>query len=197
MTVLDIFVDLISLFISNLSASWLIGIGMLICLLLLFVTRKLRALLRLFFRPYKKGKTYWCRVVAVSDGDTLTCYRMNLRRSETKLRFAYVDAPESSQSYGLESQRLVKQMVYRKLIRVSITDIDRYGRCVGVVYRFRRNINEELLKRGAAWVYEEYVKDPKQRKHLLSLQEKAKKNKKGLWRGTRPVRPSTYRKQGR
>lgn len=187
----------ISFYLSNLPASWLIGIGVVLCLILLIITRKLSNLLRLYFKPYKKGKTYWCRVIAVSDGDTLTCYRMNLRRSKTKLRFAYVDAPESSQSYGLESQRLVKKMVYRKFIRVSITDIDRYGRCVGVVYRFRRNMNEELVKRGAAWVYEEYVKDPKQRKYLLSLQDKAKKNKKGLWRGTRPVRPSLYRKQSR
>lgn len=179
---------------SNLPASWLICIGMMLCLILLLLVRKIRLILIPYFNPYKKGKTYWCKVIAVSDGDTLTCYRLNFRRSQTKLRFAYVDAPESSQSYGVESQRLVKKMVYRKLVRVKITDIDRYGRCVGVVYRFRRNMNEELVKRGAAWVYEEYIKDPKQRKHLLSLQDKAKKSKKGLWRSNRPVRPSVYRK---
>lgn len=180
---------------SNLPASWLIFIGMALCLILLFLTRKIRRLLLAYFIPYKKGKTYWCKVVAVSDGDTITCFRLNLRRSQTRLRFAYVDAPESSQSYGAESQRLVKKMLYRKLVRIQITDVDRYGRCVGVIYRFRRNVNEELVIRGAAWVYEEYIKDPKQRKHMLSLQEKAKRNKKGLWRGTRPIRPSQYRKQ--
>ena len=182
---------------SNLPASWLICIGMVLCLILLLLIRRIRLVLIAYFNPYEKGKTYWCKVIAVSDGDTLTCYRLNLRRSETKLRFAYIDAPESSQSYGAESQRLVKKMVYRKLVRVKITDIDRYGRCVGVVYRFRRNMNEELVKRGAAWVYEDYIKDPKQRKHLLSLQEKAKKSKKGLWRASRPVRPSVYRKAGK
>ena len=187
----------LSYMLSNLPASWLICIGMLLCLILLLLIRKIRLVLIGYFTPYKKGKTYWCKVIAVSDGDTLTCYRLNLRRSQTKLRFAYVDAPESSQSYGAESQRLVKKMVYRKLVRVEITDIDRYGRCVGVVYRFRRNMNEELVKRGAAWVYEEYVKDPKKRTHLLSLQDKAKKSKKGLWRTSRPVRPSVYRKGGK
>ena len=180
---------------SQLSPAWLIGLGMLICLILVLILRRVIALFRVIFKPYKKGKSYWCRVIAISDGDTLTCARINIRRSQTKLRFAYVDAPESSQSYGAESQRLIKKMVYRKIVRVKITDVDRYGRCVGVIYRFRRNMNEEMVKRGAAWVYEEYISDPKQRKHLLALQENAKKHKKGLWRGTRPIRPSVYRKQ--
>lgn len=182
---------------SNLPASWLIYIGMVLCLILLLLIRKIRIALMRYFKPFKKGKTYWCKVIAVSDGDTLTCYRLNLRRSQTKLRFAYIDAPESTQSYGAESKRLVKKMVYRKFVRVKITDVDRYGRCVGVIYRFRRNINEEMIKRGAAWVYEEYIKDPKQRKHMISLQSKASKNKKGLWRANRPVRPSIYRKNGK
>lgn len=180
---------------STLPATWLIVLGIVICLIALVLIRRITSLCRIVFKPYKKGKTYWCRVIAVSDGDTLTCSRLNLRRSETKLRFAYVDAPESSQSYGAEAQRLVKKMVYRKVVRITITDVDRYGRCVGVIHRFRRNLNEEMVKRGAAWVYEEYIKDPKQRKHMLALQETAKKNKKGLWRGTRPIRPSDYRKQ--
>ena len=85
-------------------------------------------------------------------------------------------------------------MVYKKIVRVTITDIDRYGRCVGVIHRYRKNMNEEMVKRGAAWVYEEYIKDPKHRKHMLALQANARKKKKGLWRTTRPIRPSDFRK---
>lgn len=147
------------------------------------------------FRPFKKNKKYWCRVRSVSDGDTLTCYRFNVRRSETKLRFAHVDAPESKQAYGKESQRLVKSMVQNKIVRVKITDIDRYGRCVGIVYRYRKNINEEIIKRGAAWVYEEYIHDKHHLTYMLQLQNNAKKQKKGLWKSSRPIRPSVYRKQ--
>ena len=55
-------------------------------------------------------------------------------------------------------------------------------------------MNEEMVKRGAAWVYEDYIKDKKHLKHMNSLQNHAKKHKKGLWRGTRPIRPSDYRK---
>lgn len=160
-----------------------------------FALHKLVIYLQDVLRPFKKGKTYWCRVKAVSDGDTLTCYRFNMRRSETKLRFAYVDAPESNQAFGKESQQMVSKMVQNKLVRVQITDIDRYGRCVGVIYRLRKNVNETLVKQGGAWVYEEYIRDKKQLAHWLELQNQAKKGRKGLWKASRPVRPSVYRKQ--
>ena len=178
----------------HLSNSWLIGIGFALCLILVFTFYKIQNALSQLLHPFKKGKTYWCRITAISDGDTLTCYRFNFRRSETKLRFAYIYAPESTQSYGPESKRLIKKMVYRKVVRVRITDIDRFGRCVGEIYRFRRSMNEEMVKRGAAWVYEDYIKDKKHLKHMNALQSHAKKHKKGLWRGTRPIRPSDYRK---
>ncbi|MBO6151566.1 MAG: thermonuclease family protein, partial [Acinetobacter sp.] len=117
---------------ANLSPVWLMVLGFICCLIFLFIFRKIYTFLSIFFKPFKKGKSYYCRVTAISDGDTLTCHRLNFRRSETKLRFAYVDAPESSQAYGKESARLIKSMVHQKWVRVKITDIDRYGRCVGV-----------------------------------------------------------------
>jgi len=64
-----------------------------------------------------------------------------------------------------------------------------------VVYRYRKNINEEIVKRGAAWVYEEYIRDKNHLRYMMELQNKAKKQKKGLWKNSRPVRPSVYRKQ--
>lgn len=109
---------------SSLSVEWLLAIGICLGILLIFILRKIHSFLSNFFRPFKKGKTYWCRVTAVSDGDTLTCYRLNLRRSQTKIRFAYIDAPESNQEYGDESQRLVKKLVYRRFVRINITDVD-------------------------------------------------------------------------
>lgn len=182
---------------SNLSVAWLIAIGICLGILFIFIFRKIHTFFSQLFKPFKKGKTYWCRVTAVSDGDTLTCYRLNLRRSKTKIRFAYIDAPESSQEYGSESQKLVKKLVYRRLVRINITDVDRYGRCVGVVYRRTRNVNEELVKRGAAWVYEEYIKNANKRQHWMALQSQAKKQKKGLWKSSKPIRPSLYRKQSK
>jgi hypothetical protein len=72
---------------ANLSPVWLIILGMLLCAVLFFIFRKIHAFLTDVFKPFKKGKKYWCKVIAVSDGDTITCTCYNLRRSETKLRF--------------------------------------------------------------------------------------------------------------
>ena len=87
-------------------------------------------------------------------------------------------------------------MKYKRL-RQTRYGSDRYGRCVGIVYRRTRNVNEELVKRGAAWVYEEYIKNANKRQHWMALQNQAKKQKKGLWKQARPIRPSVYRKQAK
>lgn len=156
---------------------------------------KIHQLLKLSLKPFKKGNSYWCRVIKVSDGDTVTCRRFNLRASETKLRLAYIDAPESGQKFGKESQDILKKLVEKKFSRIYIQNTDRYGRHVGEIHCRGKNVNEEMLKLGAAWVYEDYVKDINYLKHLNQLQSNAKKKKKGLWQQTRPVRPSDHRKQ--
>lgn len=181
----------------HLSNTWLIALGFILCFFVIFIYRKIAIIFTDFFKPFKKGKIYWCKVIAISDGDTLTCRRFNLRRSETKIRFAYIDAPESSQNYGRESQKILIKMVHKKLVRINITDSDRYGRHVAVVYRIYKNVNEEMVKRGAAWVYADYIKDQKRLKYWMQLQDKAKKQKKGLWKSARPIHPSIYRKQNK
>ncbi len=171
--------------------------GIIFCFLLVLLALFIKKKLEKHLIPYQKGKKYWCKVVHISDGDTLTCRRFNLRRSVTKVRFAYIDAPESKQAYGIESARLLKKMVDGKIVRIQIAEVDRYGRHIGVIHRFGRNINEEMLKRGAAWVYEDYIKDKNELKRLQELQAKAKKQKKGLWKNTRAVHPSVFRNQSR
>lgn len=175
------------------TSTWLVIIAVVLVLLYL-LAQYIHNVLQDVFKPFKKGKHYWCKVVAVSDGDTITIKRFNVRRSETKIRFAYIDAPESSQTFGREAQQMVVKLVQKKLVRIRIVDTDRYGRHVAVIYRRRRNINEELIKRGGAWVYEDYIKDKKQLAYLNKLQQEAKSKKRGLWQQSRPIRPSVYRK---
>lgn len=83
---------------AHLSPFWLIILGMLLCTVLFFIFGKTHAFLTDLFKPFKKGKKYCCKVVALRDGDPLTCTRYHLRRSETKLRFACINAPESTQT---------------------------------------------------------------------------------------------------
>lgn len=172
----------------------LTAFGFILCLICVWLFLRIRAYVAVKLVPFKKGQRYWCKVIAVSDGDTITCQRLNLRRSQSKMRFAYIDAPESKQAYGTEAAKLVRSLILNKWVRVEITDNDRYGRQVGLVYRRGKNINHELVKRGAAWVYEDYIRDQALKKQLLSLQATAKAKKRGLWQAARPVNPSVYRK---
>lgn len=174
---------------------WLIlAIALFGFILIGYISNKLWQKITAILYPFKKGKRYWCTVIAVSDGDTISCKRINVRRSTAKIRLAYIDAPESSQDFGQETRKMVVSLVHKKLVRIRIVDTDRYGRHVAEVYRRGRHINEELIKRGGAWVYADYIKDKRYAQKLNKLQIEAKKDKKGLWKNSRAVRPSTYRK---
>ena len=55
---------------------------------------------------------------------------------------------------------------------------DRYGRILGQVYALGgMNVNQFMVRAGAAWVYELYNTDPV----LPVLQNEARQQKRGLW----------------
>lgn len=58
-----------------------------------------------------------------------------------------------------------------------VQDTDRYGRVVGRVYRGGLDVNAELVKQGAAWVYRNYAKDQR----LFTLEDEARAARRGLW----------------
>jgi len=58
-----------------------------------------------------------------------------------------------------------------------VQDTDRYGRTVGRVYVGNLDVNAELVKQGAAWVYRQFARD----RSLLTLEAEAKAAKRGLW----------------
>jgi micrococcal nuclease len=60
---------------------------------------------------------------------------------------------------------------------VKVQDTDRYGRKVGRVYKDEIDVNAEMIRRGAAWVYRKCARDQR----LYTLEKQARQNKKGLW----------------
>ncbi len=133
-------------------------------------------------------------VVRVTDGDTITIKTLN---GKEKIRFAQIDAPETShfgsksQPYGKEAGVYLKQLVMNKTVKVEIETIDQYGRNVGTVYLGNNNINRELVKNGLAWVYRQYSHDAE----LLNLEKNARDKKIGLWNSDNPIYPSDFRKR--
>lgn len=121
------------------------------------------------------AREYVGRVVAVTDGDTVRMLIAGNR--EIKIRLAEVDAPESSQSYGQASKRELSSLVYNKVARAVVTDVDRYGRAVARLYVGERDINAEMVRRGAAWAFTRYSTDPR----IPRLERDARAARRGLW----------------
>ena len=121
---------------------------------------------------------YIGRVVAISDGDTLTLLVPDgASFKQVKVRLGEIDTPESRQPYGQRAKQALSDLAYNQQARVVVQDTDRYGRTVGRVYVGGVDVNAELVKQGAAWVYRQFARD----QSLFRLEEQAKAAKRGLW----------------
>lgn len=115
------------------------------------------------------------RVVGLADGDTLTL--LTPERRQVRVRLGEIDTPESRQPYGTRARQTLSDLVFGKDARVVVQDTDRYGRTVGRVYAGSVDVNAEMVRQGAAWVYRQYSRDAS----LLQLEAEAKAARRGLW----------------
>jgi endonuclease YncB( thermonuclease family) len=74
------------------------------------------------------------KVVGITDGDTLTVL---VDRKPVKVRLAEIDTPERGQPWASKAKQALSTKVYGQVVRVEVSDTDRYGRTVGHVYRNR------------------------------------------------------------
>lgn len=114
-------------------------------------------------------------VIAVADGDTVTLQTAD--NPKLKIRLAEIDTPEISQPYGLEARLLLNGLVFNQTVEVKTTGLDKYGRTLGRIDCNGVDVNAELVKQGAAWVYREYASDSA----LFVLEEQARTAQRGLW----------------
>ena len=72
------------------------------------------------------------RVVAVSDGDTITV--LDSEEKQHKVRINGIDAPEKGQAFGERSRQSLAQMAHGRDARIECHKIDRFGREVCKVW---------------------------------------------------------------
>jgi endonuclease YncB( thermonuclease family) len=128
-------------------------------------------------------------VAEVHDGDTITV-------NGTRVRLDSIDAPETAQTYGAQSQSQLSDLVLGKTVKVAYAKTDRYGRVVGSVFTSGcKYINLEQVKTGAAWFYRAYQCEisATARYELDQAERAAKSARKGLWSETSPTAPWVYR----
>lgn len=141
---------------------------------------------------FPEGADLRGRVVKVMDGDSL---RLRVSGGEVvEVRLHGIDAPEWKQPHGEQAKRALRKMIQGHKVAVDVVTKDAYNRLVAVIYREHRNINVHMVAEGHAWWYRRYTRTDKA---LEQAEANAKKARKGLWRGNKPIPPWKWRQQYR
>ena len=131
-------------------------------------------------------------VLSVGDGDTIT---VTEGAQKIRVRLACIDAPETAQApYGMESrQALQKLLPVGAEVTIRTKATDRYGRTVGEVLKENRNINQQQVASGHAFVYWQYISGC-DRQTYSRLENDARLRRLGVWSVTGGIqRPWDYR----
>lgn len=132
------------------------------------------------------------KVIKVADGDTITI--LNSQNKQIKIRLYGIDAPEKAQDFGNVSREYLANLVAGKNINATVIDTDRYGRSVSRINIDDKEVAEEMLKSGLAWLYTYYCKIP-ECKQWKELETQAKTAKIGLWSNPTAQEPWKWRKE--
>ncbi len=134
-----------------------------------------------------------CRVVKVTDGDTV--HVLDQRKNRHKIRLQGIDAPERSQAFGKKSTQNLAYLAANKFIEVEYSKRDRYRRIVGKLLLKGQDINLQQVRDGFAWHYKQYQKEQSftDREAYSEAETTAKLERAGLWKDSNPVPPWIYR----
>ncbi len=135
------------------------------------------------------------KVISIQDADTITVLTDD--RQQVRIRLYGIDAPEGGQAYGKKATQYVKRLLAdRPVVEIDTKDTDRYGRTVAVVFLpDGRNLNEEIVGAGYAWVFTRYCKEVPMCVSWGLLQHEAMEARRGLWMDKEPVPPWEWRRK--
>lgn len=115
------------------------------------------------------------KVVGVHDGDTLTM--LDGQKTQFKIRLSEIDAPEIGQPYGDKAKKAMSDLAFGKQCDATVAGTDRYGRKIAAVTCDGKHVNREMVRAGAAWVYDAYPHS----KSIELDESQAMNSKLGLW----------------
>jgi endonuclease YncB( thermonuclease family) len=148
------------------------------------------------------------RVVAVTDGDTITV--LDLKNKQHKIHLSGIGAPEKEQPFGNQSKQHLSDLLYDKSVTVTWKKYDRYGRIVGKVMVAApdscppmqpvcpKNLDAglEQITAGLAWYYRQFAKEQTEedRERYVFAELEAKAKHVGLWQDKNPIPPWDWRR---
>lgn len=146
-------------------------------------------------------KTLQGKIMQVKDGDTVVVSPVEGGQFLT-CRLYGIDAPEiahgrfgkGGQPYGEEASKELKGLILGQSVEVTTTGAKTYKREVCIIKRDGQDINLEMVKRGAAWAYKQYLKRP-YASDYIDAEKQAREKRLGLWRDNNPTPPWEFRKR--
>ena len=131
-------------------------------------------------------------LVSVGDGDTIRVTGANGQK--VTIRMACIDAPETAQGQsGAVATQTLKQLLAAGPLEIKPQTVDRYGRTVAEVFSGGRNVNLEMVRMGAAYVYRQYLSGCDESAYL-GAESQAERYRFGVWRWGNEVKPWDFRK---
>ena len=145
---------------------------------------------------YPISSEYGVTVTYVFDGDTIEVCQIPSTKSKKRVRLFGIDAPEFKQEGGQESKNALEKLLKNKKVRlVQRADSDSYGRFVAEVFVEGENdsVNLAMLRAGRAWHYN-YFAPANEFPQFHQAEEKARRQRLGLWKNDNPVPPWEWRR---
>jgi len=160
-------------------------------------SRVLAALAFALLAGFAHADTLAGRVVAISDGDTLTV--LDDSKKQHKIRLAGIDSPEKGQPFGDYCKKSLSDLAYDRMVVVESNKLDRYGRVIGKVLVGGQDVNLEQVRRGCGWHYKKYQNEQplEDRLSYNAAEESARAGRAGLLADKEPVPPWDWRKAGK
>ena len=146
-------------------------------------------LIILSFSSFAYSETITGNAIVV-DGDSLKIGNKNIRLHG-------IDSPEFNQTCimnelewdcGKRATLFLFELINLKKIKCNAITKDQYDRWIAICYLKNLDINQYIVEKGWAIAYRYYSLD------YVNAEESAKKNKKGIWKGTF-IEPYLFRKK--
>ncbi|MEM7364451.1 MAG: thermonuclease family protein [Pseudomonadota bacterium] len=120
--------------------------------------------------------TFRAAVLGVIDGDTIEVRDLKTREVLT-VRVTPLDAPEAGQPYYDRSTQQLRRKLDNQTIVIEDRGLDSEDRIVGKVYLGDRDISQEMIAEGFAWIFDPYLQDDR----LLTDLHSAREWQLGIW----------------
>ncbi len=139
------------------------------------------------------------RVMYVNDGDTFVVKDNNGKRDN--VRIVSIDAPEKGrrglpgQPYSERSRQHLDSLVGRQDVLLISRGRDDYGRLLARVWIGDVDVGLAQVCAGYAWVFDRYIDElpVAQQRNYQACEMQARQERRGLWRGSRPIPPWQWR----